>query len=234
VRQLALDISVPPAPALESFVAGRNGELLSALERVGASPQAERFIYLWGVPGSGRTHLLRALASRAIEHGRPGRYVGPAAGADDLAAADDAELVCVDDVDRLDPAAQHALFVLINRLREGVGALVASGPVAPAGLALRADLVTRLGWGLVYEVHRLDDGEKTAAMQARARALGFELGDDACAYLLRHGRRDLPSLFALVDALDRTSLELRRPASVALAREVLLALDQRRGDRIHD
>ncbi len=221
MRQLALAIFTPPAPTLDGFVRGRNVELCLALERLAAGAGDERFLYLWGVAGSGRSHLLQAVAAGAMSAGLPGVYLGNDADAATIGDQRESSLVCIDDVDRLAPVAQHALFVLINRLREGGGALLAAGPIAPAGLTLRPDLVTRLGWGLVYEVHRLDDHEKSGAMRARARALGFELAEEVCSYLLRHGRRDLPALLAFVDALDRSSLELRRPVSIALAREVL-------------
>jgi DnaA family protein len=40
-------------------------------------------------------------------------------------------------------------------------------------------------------------------------------------YLLHHGRRDLPSLLAVLDALDQISLEQQRPLTLPLLREVL-------------
>jgi hypothetical protein len=44
------------------------------------------------------------------------------------------------------------------------------------------------------------------------------------AYVLRHGRRDLPSLLGLVDLIDRHSLEVQRPVTLALARDVLVGV----------
>jgi len=40
-------------------------------------------------------------------------------------------------------------------------------------------------------------------------------------YLLRHGRRDLPSLMAMLDSLDRASLEQKRPPTLPLLRELM-------------
>jgi DnaA family protein len=42
-------------------------------------------------------------------------------------------------------------------------------------------------------------------------------------YLLRHGRRDLPGLLALLDALDAHGLRLQRLPSVPLLKEVMQA-----------
>src|SRR3546814_3786711 len=56
-QQLVLDLLPAPAPTLDNFVTGANGAALDALRHCAAG----RAIYLWGAPGSGRTHLLRAL-----------------------------------------------------------------------------------------------------------------------------------------------------------------------------
>jgi DnaA family protein len=90
-------------------------------------------------------------------------------------------------------------------------------------LALREDLRTRLGWGLVYEALPLSDEEKAAALGGYARERGFELSDEVVDYLLRHGRRDMGSLVAAVAALDRLSLAAKRPVTVPLLREWLQA-----------
>ena len=108
-----------------------------------------------------------------------------------------------------------------TRIRGASGVLIAAGPRPPAALPLRPDVATRLAWGLVYEVRALTDAEKAVAMNERALERGFELPGEVCEYVLRHGRRDLPSLIAFIDALDRCSLEGRRPVTVPLARELI-------------
>jgi DnaA family protein len=92
-------------------------------------------------------------------------------------------------------------------------------------LKLRADLLTRLGWGLVLQVRALNDEEKIHALTQRARARGFALPPEVCAYLLVHAPRDMESLFAALAALDRYSLETRRAITIRLLRE-LLAFDK--------
>jgi DnaA family protein len=134
---------------------------------------------------------------------------------------DAAGLVAVDDAEVLDDAAQIALFELYNRMREQGGLLLVSGTQAPAHLGLRDDLRTRLGWGLVYQVHALSDEEKAEALRQHAGARGFELPHEVTQYLLRHGRRDLPSLLQVLDALDEHCLRLKRVATVPLLKEVM-------------
>ena len=148
---------------------------------------------------------------------RKARYFGGAVGA---GAADD-DVVAIDDVQQLSAHDQGRLFDLYNRVRAADGALVASGDAAPAQLALRADLRSRLAWGLAFQLHPLSDAEKTAALRAHARVRALELGEDVIAYLLRHARRDMASLIGILDALDRYSLEQKRPITLPLLRDAL-------------
>lgn len=222
MKQLALALSSPPDPTFDNFVVGRNAELVAMLRAFAVGASAERFVYLWGAAGSGRSHLLAAVLRAGAEAGRPVVFVSAPADSAVFAGLDHDRVVVIDDADRLDGAGQIALFALYNRIRDGgVGALLASGITAPAGLGVRADLATRLAWGLVYEVQALSDTEKSAAMRSHAAARGFTLPAEVEDYVLRHARRDLSSLLALIERLDRFSLEERRQITVPLVREVL-------------
>ena len=77
--------------------------------------------------------------------------------------------------------------------------------------------MTRLAWGLVYEVHALTDAEKARALAEHAATRGFTLQPEVSQYLLTHARRDMPALLAMLDALDRYSLEAKRPVTRAAA-----------------
>lgn len=214
-QQLLPGIVPAPVTTLDNFVAGDNLELLQTLRALSAGKARERFFYLWGETGSGKSHLLQAVAGAARAHGVTAICThAPVACAG-------SELVALDDADQLDEAAQIELFNLYNRLREGSGCLVASGALPPAQLAVRPDLATRLGWGLVFRVHPLSDEEKAAALAAHAELRGFALPAEVSGYLLRHWRRDLPALMAVLEALDRYSMERRRTISVPLLRELL-------------
>jgi len=200
MRQLPLEISPPAAPSLDNFVAGANAEALAAVRALAAGRLRESIVYLWGERGSGRTHLLRA-AARA----------NPA-------------LVAADDVEALDAAAQQALFNAINAAREGQAAVLAAGAAPPGQLALRDDLRSRLGWGLVYQLHAPSDSEKAGYLRGEAARRGLRLPDEVLSYLLSHLPRDLASLNAVLDALDRHSLASQRPLTLPLLREALAGL----------
>jgi DnaA family protein len=212
MSQMLLGIAPEWVPTLDNFVAGRNVELLAALRQSAVGETEVRAVYLWGEKGSGKSHLLQAMVAQGVRQGA--HYAA-------RAVPDAANVVAVDDVEALDDAAQIALFELYNRMREQGGLLLVSGTQAPAHLALRDDLRTRLGWGLVYQVHALSDEEKAEALRQHAGARGFELPHEVTQYLLRHGRRDLPSLLQVLDALDEHCLRLKRAASVPLLKEVM-------------
>lgn len=201
MRQLALGISPPPDPTFDNFVPGANGELLARLRELVDGRLAENIFYLWGEPGSGRSHLLAAAARAATR-----------------------ALVVADDAETLDEDAQVALFNRINEARESGGAVLCAGSAPPAQLPLREDLRSRLGWGLVYQVKPLSDAERALYLHAEAGRRGMRLADEVVWYLLTHVRRDLPSLGAILDQLDRLSLERKRHVTLPLVREALKAI----------
>jgi len=229
MRQLLLDLAPVPAPTLDNFAPGRNAEPLRAL-RDWLGGRGEPTVYLWGPPGSGKTHLLCSAAAEAQSHGVDARYVTAA----ELDTAGDWTQVpaglAIDDVHALSSAGQAALFTLLNRSVHGGLRLLMTAAIAPAGLTLREDVRTRLGAVLVFQLHSLDDDEKAQALQTHARSRGFELPPEAARYLLLHGRRDLRWLLTALDALDRYSLQTRRPVTLPLLREVLQAVRADRSD----
>lgn len=214
MSQLLLDITPHWWPTFDNFVAGANQELLSVLQHALVGESRERCIYVWGQTGSGKSHLLQACVSAAQNSHCSAIYAQGR-------VPEQAGVVAVDDVESLDDAEQIELFNLYNQMRESGGMLLVSGRQSPLHLDLRPDLRTRLGWGLVYQVQGLSDEEKAQALAQHAQSRGFSLAHEVSQYLLRHGRRDLPSLLAVLDALDEHSLRLHRTPSVPLLKEVL-------------
>lgn len=220
VKQRAFDFSRPIPADFDHFVIGRNAELVHRLQTLDAR-RDERFVYLWGARGSGRTHLLKASIAAFADAESRTAYVACTAETEFPETLRDRACVAVDDVNNLREDGQIGLFGLYNALREQGGALIASGDVAPMQLGLRPDMLTRLGWGLVYEVHGLTDDEKAAALAEHASEKGFTLHADVSHYLLTHGQRDMSALLSMLDSLDRYSLEAKRPITVPLLRELL-------------
>lgn len=217
MKQLLLDLRADTPPTFDNFIAGENAEVLRALDLtvLGAG-----HLYVWGPAGSGRSHLLTATLDAAGEAGRPTAYLKADAAIHSLPDTP-GMLIAVDDVDQLADEPQIALFNAFNRAATYNQTLLLAGLLPPLALRLREDLRTRIGQCLVYELRPLDDATRAAILNTLASRRGMQLGDDIVQFLLRHGRRDLPSLLATVDALDDASLERKRPITLALLREVM-------------
>jgi DnaA family protein len=198
MRQLALGISPPPQPTLDNFVPGANAELLERLREFQVGKFPEVILYLWGEPGSGKSHLLQACAG----------------------------LHPVDDVEMLDEASQIALFNAINGARQSGGRVLAAGNAPPPQLPLREDLRSRLAWGLVYHVKPLTDDERAAYLRTESERRSMRVPEDVIRYLLTHVRRDLATLVAILDALDRVSLEKQHPITLPLAKAALKDMEK--------
>jgi DnaA-homolog protein len=218
VEQLVFELAVPEPPSFDNFLPGTNGEPVAALTRFAIGELPETGLLIWGAAGAGKTHLLRAAVAAAHAKGLTASYF---AGADEVTvdAIDGvSHLVAIDRIDESDDSAQGRAFTLYNAQKQRGARLIAASRQPPAAMTLREDLRTRLGWGLVYEVITLGDEEKSAALAAYALKRGFRLSGEVIDYLLRHGRRDMPSLLATLAALDRNSLAAKRPITVPLLR----------------
>ncbi|HWR86913.1 MAG TPA: DnaA regulatory inactivator Hda, partial [Acidiferrobacterales bacterium] len=229
-EQLILNLRLRDASSFENYFAARNREAVERLQysvrSLSSVPHAPAsWLYLWGEPGTGKTHLLEAACRAAQEQGQAPLYV-PLADKADFATAllEDVEqvpLVCVDDVDAIagDATWEAALFALYEHLRAHGGMLILAARSSPAAIGLKlADLATRLAAGLVYQLQPLSDAEKIAALRLRAQRRGLEMTEEVANYLLTRFPRDMHSLFALLDKLDTATLAAQRRLTIPFLR----------------
>ncbi|MBC7786018.1 MAG: DnaA regulatory inactivator Hda [Methylophilaceae bacterium] len=195
MKQLLLDIAPPPLPTLDNFVLGCNAEAMHALQAALNGQSSQKFIYLWGENGCGKSHLIQACLAPNI--------------------------IGVDDVQLLDNEAQILLFNIYNQTREVGGIMIVAGDAAPTQMGLRDDLATRLAWGLVYQLHPLTDAEKALALKNHAFERGMRMPDEVLDYCLRYLRRDLPTLMNTLNALDEWSLTTKKSITVPMLRNLL-------------
>jgi DnaA family protein len=225
--QLPLNIQLPSVATFDSFVEGENN-LLPELLKQAAQQQGELQLYCWSEAGLGKTHLLQAACRFAVEKMRKAAYlplaqlaVHPPAVLENLEFM---HLICVDDVGSIasNSSWEHALFSLINRCRAQSCRLVfaADRNIQDLGLQL-PDLVSRLGWGPVFQLRSLPDEGKLRVLQQRAQGRGMELPDSAGQYLLTHYPRELKFLCEQLDMLDRASLVEQRKLTIPFIKSVL-------------
>jgi DnaA family protein len=244
-RQFALDLGRAHQASLDNFLPGSDRALISTLQKiteqwavstatpviVDVNPLNHRWIYWWGAPGSGRSHLLRALMHAAqnaslayyyLSNDDPSAWVKLEAELPRQLKAANSTVIAVDDVNLLDERLSGALFRVLNAVRDSQQLYVfMAGSDAPANLKLREDLRTRLAWGMVFQTHLLSDHEKIQALEQAASDRGLVLSPDVLPWLLSRFYRDMPNLMALLDALDAYSLETKRAVTLPLVRELL-------------
>jgi DnaA-homolog protein len=200
--------------------------------------------YIWGAPGSGKTHLLRAMVERALGLGFGVIWLNAqTCQMWDAAQPGAPTLALLDDCDRLDADSQHLAFKLFiesaaaQATREtGASAhetaadepcpagelfILAAGRLPAVDLPVRDDLRTRLGWGLSFALSPLGEaGVRDVLLQAAQRR-GMSLSDDVLTYLLSRHERDLGSLMGLLDRLDAYALSEHRLVTIPLLKQML-------------
>ena len=225
--QLPLLLRWPAQQRFETFVSGANGVVLASL-REAATVNAAAWVFLSGPAGSGKTHLLLAACAAASADGRSAQYL-PLRGADgdragSIRALGGSELLALDDVDAIagNADAEHALFDLYNRCFVAKSTLLfsASAPLARIGLAL-PDLVSRLSACAQARLTPLDDAARRDWLRERARTRGLALDDAVLDWLFAHHARDLGSLAALLERVDRAALAAQRRVTVPFLRAML-------------
>jgi len=211
LKQLILDVRPDFNPTLDNFVPGDNAALVAAL-REHVQRRDGSVLYIWGSPGSGRSHLLTAAAAQ-VKAARPVMVTAE--------NADAGALICIDDVEQRNEEELTALFRLLINARENEQAVLVSGNAPPTSLSFRDDTTSRIAQGLVFEMRPLSDEQKHETLIRHAASRGMQLAPGIVNYLLRRSRRDLPWLMAVLDAMDEASLSLGRPVTLPLLREIL-------------
>jgi DnaA family protein len=220
VKQLALGVRLRADAVFESFWPGQNGEIVAALRAPGAAP-----LWLWGAPGSGKTHLLQAVCAAA---GEAAAYFPLARSIalppEALAGFEQCRVLCVDDADAVagDLTWERALFRLFNEAAELRTRLIFAAAAAPRQSDwCLGDWRSRAAACVVYQLRELDDEGRIEALRLRAAQRGLQLPYETSEYLLKRMPRDLRSLLEILDQLDEASLVAQRRLTIPFIRDAL-------------
>ena len=194
MEQLLLNIKLPIQKTFENFVIGDNKECFDSLINFILPNNDIFFIYIWGEKGCGKSHLAEAIKHKNI--------------------------TIIEDIDQASQSKQIEIFNLYNAHKAEHKKLLVTGNNNPNKMMLRDDLASRLSWGLVYKLNLLSDIEKKQALNLYSKDRGLNLKIEIIEYLLRYYKRDLHSLIATLDALDRWSLKTKRPITIPLLKEM--------------
>lgn len=224
-NQLPLEIVTPSHQTLDNFCWHGNEVLQNQLQ-LSLKQQGERFYYIWGKPGVGKSHLLQALS-----HVQAGQAIYlPLTqlheyGTGILEDLDLLNIICLDQIEAISgsPSLEEALFHLYNRIRDNQSTtLIISGqhPVNQLPIEL-PDLSSRIAWGLSFHLQELDEAHKLMVLEQQAHAKGFELPPQVSKYLLTHCARDLHQLSTIIETLDKASLAAQRKLTVPFVKDIL-------------
>jgi DnaA family protein len=207
-----------------NFVASDgNATTVHALQHWLRQPDGGVF-YLFGAPGSGRSHLLQSVCRDYAAIYLPLhelRNENPVAVCEGLEMAD---IVCFDDIDGAlaEITWCEQLFHLCNRMLATQRKLLFSARTAAATVYCELpDLKSRLSWGGAYRVQLLDDDGMARALKIRAHERGFDLDDDVIAYILTRYSRNMDALLKLLHTLDLNSLAEHKRITIPFVRRYL-------------
>ena len=228
--QLPLGVKLRDEATFDNYYKGPNATVLAAVQALADPLQApaEHCLYLWGAPGSGCSHLLQAACHRMAEAGALAMYLplrevmdnGPLL----LDGMEEVDLLCLDGLEVLagSPGWEEALFHLYNRIQQRQGRLLMAATAAPRALDFQLpDLVSRLGWGLVFHLQALDDEGKQQMLKMRAERRGLHLPDEVARYILSRGARGMGELFAALEQLDQASLQAQHRLTIPFVKRVM-------------
>ncbi len=226
-RQLPLDFRPDRRAVLSRFmVCAANRELDQALARFQAG-EGPNFLYIYGPPEEGRSHLLQGVC-QSLAEGMRSYYLPlaelcsfpPSALMDGLDASG---LLCLDDLEAAvgDIHWERALFHYFNRSQRQGGRLLSVAALAPNTLSPRLpDLASRLSAGAVYHLSPLGEEERADLFRQRIRERGLQLEEGVLQFILNRSHRSTGSLLAILERLDRASMAARRRLTVPFVKEV--------------
>ena len=228
VPQLPLALRYTPDQRFDRFIAAPEGAL-EQLRLLSASLQAD-WLYLTGLPGTGKTHLCISVCAAAEQAGMRALYV-PLATArgrvrDALDALERHDVVALDGLDAIagDADDELALFDFHNRARAASQNVVYTANLAPDALPITLpDLRSRLSQCTRITLHSLDDEGRRSLLRDRAQRRGLIVEEAAFDWMLTHCERDPATLTALLDRLDRESLAAQRRITVPFVRRIVEA-----------
>ncbi len=227
VNQLTLGVGLKDEATFENYFVGSNALLLRELQK-SAAGSGERIIYFYGSGGQGNTHLLQACCHEAHQQGLSAVYLPLSSlidySPDVFEGLESRQLICIDDMHKIagKPLWEEAVFHAYNRIHDAGGHLIVTAKMAPKSLGLvLPDVVSRLSWGIVYQLNALTDAEKLQALIMRAERRGMTLSEEVGKFILTHYPRHMSTLFAALDALDNGSLAAQRKLTIPFVKTVL-------------
>lgn len=230
-QQLTINFAFEPEASFDFFYAQGNQLLVENLKQFinqDSQQYSRQLLYLHGMTGCGKTHLLHAVCHHCDEAGKTAQYL-PAEQLMQLPqeftfGLENNDLLVVDDVDLFVNSFewQKNLFDLINRCLEQNCKLIFSAkkPADDVGFEL-PDLVSRLNWGEIWLLKPLSDEQRQAMLQLRAQGRGIPMSDELASYIILRCQQDNASILSCLECLDKESLTEKRRLTIPFVKNVM-------------
>ncbi len=223
--QLPLGIKLKDDATLANFYPGENKQALDYIEQM-VSEFKEPYLYLWGQPGVGISHLLQGACHTVHARGERALYLSfaqPELTPDALEGLEQLSLVCLDDLDEVvgKQAWESAILQLLNRVIDNNACLlVASNRYAKDLGFVLPDLRKKFSWGVSFQISHLSDEGKLEALRLRCSNRGLLLPIEVAKFLVKK-TKNMSELFAALNKLEGEALITKRKLSVSFAKEIL-------------
>jgi DnaA family protein len=225
--QMPLQFEFQSNLTFASFFAGHNSELIAQLQAL-AGNGTEQQIFLWSEKGGGKSHLLQSCCHLAKALGKDPFFFqfdakhlpSPTL----LEGLEQVELVCLDDIHCIAGHSEweQALFNFYNSHRQNNHKLLLAADCPPKYLPIALpDLKTRMAWGLTLKIQALRDDQIIDALTFKAHFLGFDIPPRVGRFLLSHYVHDLPTLWQLLERIDKATLAAQRKLTIPFLKQIL-------------
>jgi DnaA regulatory inactivator Hda len=219
-QQLPFDLGHREAFAREDlWVSGANAEAVGWLDKWPDWPAPALVIY--GPAASGKTHLSRVWHKQASALDVTAENLAALHAAGDLPKA-----LIVDDAETLigDKQRETALFHLYNSQKEQGGHMLLTGPTPPRDwhFAL-ADLKSRLMAAPAVAVGAPDEQLMAVVLTKLFSDRQIFVPQEVVQFILARIERSFAAMRTLADEIDRKALAEKRPVTIPLVRDLMLA-----------
>jgi chromosomal replication initiator protein len=242
-HEVALDLTAPLDPrfTFENFVTGKPNELAYAAARRVAEAKAVPFnpLYLYGGVGLGKTHLMHAIAWY-IRNNQPERRIIYLSAekfmyqfiralrfkntvafkeqfrAVDVLMVDDLQFICGKE------STQEEFFHTFNALVDQNRQIIISADKSPSDLeGMEERMRSRLGWGLVADIHPTTYELRLGILQAKAENLGKTMPPKVLEFLAHKIVSNVRELEGALNRIVAHADLIGRPVTLETTQEVL-------------
>ncbi|GBD43215.1 Chromosomal replication initiator protein DnaA [bacterium HR40] len=236
-----LGAPLDPRFTFETFVVGKPNEFaVAAAERVAMSSTPPfNPLFLYGGVGLGKTHLMHAIGWRIRQRDPSRRVVYLSAEKfmyqfvralrmhDTMSFKElfrSVDVLMVDDVQFIGDknSTQEEFFHTFNALVDRGRQIVISADRSPADLSgLEERVRSRLGWGLVADIHPTTYELRLGILESKAERLGVEVPRPVLEFLAERITSNVRELEGALNRIVHHASFSGRPMSVEMAQEVL-------------